>query len=80
MQDLEFCVAPNSPHSGLTGAGRQIYLLPVIQQGEADTWLITPVTLCSQADGGNLLCVVDDVEHNISVWDWARGEKGQKVT
>ena len=30
-----------------------------------------------QADGGNLICIVDDVEHNISVWDWAKGEKGQ---
>jgi len=34
----------------------------------------------SKADGGNLLCIVDDVEHNISVWDWSRGEKGQKIT
>ena len=34
----------------------------------------------AQADGGNLLCVVDDIEHNISVWDWARGEKGHKVS
>ena len=23
--------------------------------------------------------MVDDIEHNISVWDWARGEKGHKV-
>lgn len=24
--------------------------------------------------------MVDDIEHNISVWDWARGEKGHKIT
>jgi len=34
----------------------------------------------SKADGGNLLVIVDDVEHNISVWDWARGERGHKIT
>ena len=33
-----------------------------------------------QADGGNLICIVDDAEHNISVWDWAKGERGQKLT
>ena len=34
----------------------------------------------SKADGGNLLVAVDEVEHNISVWDWQRGEKGHKIT
>lgn len=34
----------------------------------------------SKADGGNLLVVVDETEHNISVWDWSRGEKGHKIT
>ena len=24
--------------------------------------------------------MVDEVEHNISVWDWARGERGHKIT
>lgn len=32
-------------------------------------------------DGGTLLCAVDEAnDHNISVWDWQKGEKGQKIT
>ncbi|KAK9511688.1 hypothetical protein O3M35_000303 [Rhynocoris fuscipes] len=35
----------------------------------------------SKADGGTLLCAVDEAnDHNISVWDWQKGEKGQKIT
>ncbi|XP_069695137.1 echinoderm microtubule-associated protein-like 2 isoform X3 [Periplaneta americana] len=35
----------------------------------------------SKADGGVLLCAVDEApDHNISVWDWQRGEHGQKIT
>jgi microtubule-associated protein-like 1/2 len=34
----------------------------------------------SKADGGNLLVAVDEVEHNISVWDWQRSDKGHKIT
>ncbi|XP_077290985.1 echinoderm microtubule-associated protein-like 2 isoform X2 [Arctopsyche grandis] len=35
----------------------------------------------SRADGGTLLCAVDQGnEHNISVWDWQRGERGSKIT
>ncbi|XP_063217797.1 echinoderm microtubule-associated protein-like 2 isoform X3 [Bacillus rossius redtenbacheri] len=35
----------------------------------------------SRADGGLLLCAVDEApDHNISVWDWQRGERGQKIT
>lgn len=35
----------------------------------------------SKADGGVLLCAVDEApDHNISIWDWQRGERGQKIT
>ncbi|CAG2055365.1 unnamed protein product [Timema podura] len=35
----------------------------------------------SKADGGTLLCAVDEApDHNISVWDWQKGERGQKIT
>ncbi|XP_014664768.1 PREDICTED: echinoderm microtubule-associated protein-like 2 [Priapulus caudatus] len=34
----------------------------------------------SKADGGQLLCAVDEAnEHVLSVWDWQRGERGQKI-
>jgi microtubule-associated protein-like 1/2 len=34
----------------------------------------------SLQDGGALLCVIDESsEHNISVWDWQKGEKGHKL-
>ena len=32
-------------------------------------------------DGGNLLVAVDEgSEHTMSVWDWARSERGSKIT
>nr|CAD7573381.1 unnamed protein product [Timema californicum] len=35
----------------------------------------------SKADGGTLLCAVDEApDHNISIWDWQKGERGQKIT
>ncbi|XP_052123400.1 echinoderm microtubule-associated protein-like 1 isoform X4 [Frankliniella occidentalis] len=35
----------------------------------------------SKADGGQLLCAVDEAtDHNISVWDWQKGERGQRIT
>lgn len=35
----------------------------------------------SKLDGGNLLCVVDDSnEHAISLWEWQRTERGNKVS
>ncbi|CAH1792966.1 unnamed protein product [Owenia fusiformis] len=35
----------------------------------------------SKADGGQLLCAVDEAnEHVLSVWDWQKGERGQKIT
>jgi len=35
----------------------------------------------SKADGGNLLVAVDEgSEHTMSVWDWARSERGSKIT
>ncbi|XP_046384237.1 echinoderm microtubule-associated protein-like 2 isoform X2 [Ischnura elegans] len=34
----------------------------------------------SKADGGTLLCAVDEApDHNISIWDWQKGERGQKI-
>ncbi len=31
-------------------------------------------------DGGALLCAVDEApDHNISIWDWQRGERGHKM-
>lgn len=36
--------------------------------------------LKKKQDGGALLCVIDESsEHNISIWDWQKGEKGQKL-
>ncbi|KAK7871406.1 hypothetical protein R5R35_006108 [Gryllus longicercus] len=42
-------------------------------------------TICcltfSKADGGVLLCAVDEApDHNISVWDWQKGDRGLKIT
>lgn len=35
----------------------------------------------SRADGGGLLCAVDEgTDHTISVWEWQRGDKGHKIT
>ncbi|XP_067121912.1 echinoderm microtubule-associated protein-like 2 isoform X1 [Centruroides vittatus] len=35
----------------------------------------------SQADGGSLLCVVDDSQdHTLSLWDWQKSEHGHKIT
>ncbi|XP_014271335.1 echinoderm microtubule-associated protein-like 2 isoform X3 [Halyomorpha halys] len=35
----------------------------------------------SKTDGGTYLCAIDDAnEHNISIWDWQRSDKGLKVT
>ncbi|XP_045105800.1 echinoderm microtubule-associated protein-like 2 isoform X4 [Portunus trituberculatus] len=34
----------------------------------------------SKADGGGLLVAVDEApDHNMSVWDWSRGERGYKL-
>lgn len=35
----------------------------------------------SKADGGNLLCAIDETsDHNISIWDWQKGDRGMKLT
>ncbi|KAG9429148.1 echinoderm microtubule-associated protein-like 2 [Apis mellifera carnica] len=35
----------------------------------------------SKADGGNYLCAIDETsDHNISIWDWQKGERGTKIT
>lgn len=35
----------------------------------------------SKADGGILLTAIDESpDHNISVWDWQKGEHGTKIT
>ncbi|XP_026466422.1 echinoderm microtubule-associated protein-like 2 [Ctenocephalides felis] len=35
----------------------------------------------SRADGGAMLCSVDDSpDHAIAVWEWQKGENGQKIT
>ncbi|XP_050538023.1 echinoderm microtubule-associated protein-like 2 isoform X2 [Daktulosphaira vitifoliae] len=35
----------------------------------------------SKADGGTLLCAIDEGnDHNISVWDWQKNDKGHKIT
>lgn len=35
----------------------------------------------SKADGGTLLLAVDEApDHNISIWDWQKGEHGYKIT
>ncbi|KAK7582719.1 hypothetical protein V9T40_014164 [Parthenolecanium corni] len=32
-------------------------------------------------DGGSFLCAVDEAnDHNISIWDWQRNEKGHRIT
>lgn len=34
-----------------------------------------------QQDGGGLLCAIDEGnDHNISVWDWQKSDKGHKIT
>lgn len=34
----------------------------------------------SSQDGGSLLVAVDEApDHNMSVWDWSRGERGYKL-
>ncbi|XP_033208456.1 echinoderm microtubule-associated protein-like 2 isoform X4 [Belonocnema kinseyi] len=53
--------------------------LAVIGNGEFDG------TICclsfSKADGGNYLCAIDETsDHNISVWDWQKGDRGVKLT
>lgn len=36
---------------------------------------------CFWQDGGSLLCAIDEGnDHNISVWDWQKNEKGHKIT
>jgi microtubule-associated protein-like 1/2 len=35
----------------------------------------------SKADGGTLLLAVDEApDHNISIWDWQKGDNGYKIT
>lgn len=35
----------------------------------------------SKADGGALLVAIDEApDHNISVWEWQKGEHGYKIT
>jgi len=35
----------------------------------------------SKADGGTFLVAIDDsTHHNLSLWDWQKGEKGTKIT
>ncbi|XP_063993575.1 echinoderm microtubule-associated protein-like 2 isoform X4 [Diachasmimorpha longicaudata] len=53
--------------------------LTVIGTGEFDG------SICclsfSKADGGSYLCAIDETsDHNISIWDWQKGERGTKVT
>ncbi|KAL0123583.1 hypothetical protein PUN28_005827 [Cardiocondyla obscurior] len=53
--------------------------LSVIGNGEFDG------SICclsfSKADGGNYLCAIDETsDHNISIWDWQKSERGTKVT
>ena len=32
-------------------------------------------------DGGTFLVAIDDsVHHNLSLWDWQKGDKGSKIT
>ncbi|GAB6020327.1 Echinoderm microtubule-associated protein-like 5 [Chamberlinius hualienensis] len=34
----------------------------------------------SKLDGGSLLCVIDEAhDHSFSVWDWQKGDRGQKI-
>ncbi|KAK2575040.1 hypothetical protein KPH14_008783 [Odynerus spinipes] len=53
--------------------------LSVIGNGEFDG------SICclsfSKADGGNYLCAIDETsDHNISIWDWQKGDRGSKMT
>ncbi|XP_046824221.1 echinoderm microtubule-associated protein-like 2 isoform X2 [Vespa crabro] len=53
--------------------------LSVIGNGEFDG------SICclsfSKTDGGNYLCAIDETsDHNISIWDWQKGDKGSKLT
>ncbi|XP_015114329.1 echinoderm microtubule-associated protein-like 2 isoform X5 [Diachasma alloeum] len=53
--------------------------LTVIGSGEFDG------SICclsfSKADGGSYLCAIDETsDHNISIWDWQKSERGTKVT
>ncbi|XP_070164103.1 echinoderm microtubule-associated protein-like 2 isoform X6 [Polyergus mexicanus] len=53
--------------------------LSVIGNGEFDG------SICclsfSKADGGNFLCAIDETsDHNISIWDWQKSDRGTKVT
>nr|XP_050856764.1 echinoderm microtubule-associated protein-like 2 isoform X8 [Vespula vulgaris] len=53
--------------------------LSVIGNGEFDG------SICclsfSKADGGNYLCAIDETsDHNISIWDWQKSDKGTKLT
>ncbi|XP_039309493.1 echinoderm microtubule-associated protein-like 2 isoform X7 [Solenopsis invicta] len=53
--------------------------LSVIGNGEFDG------SICclsfSKADGGNYLCAIDETsDHNISIWDWQKSDRGTKVT
>ncbi|XP_020279289.1 echinoderm microtubule-associated protein-like 2 isoform X4 [Pseudomyrmex gracilis] len=53
--------------------------LSVIGNGEFDG------SICclsfSKADGGNYLCAIDETsDHNISIWDWQKSDRGSKVT
>lgn len=53
--------------------------LNVIGNGEFDG------SICclsfSKADGGNYLCAIDETsDHNISIWDWQKSDRGTKVT
>lgn len=53
--------------------------LSIIGMGEFDG------SICclsfSKADSGNFLCAIDETsDHNISIWDWQKGERGTKLT
>ncbi|XP_029171100.1 echinoderm microtubule-associated protein-like 2 isoform X6 [Nylanderia fulva] len=53
--------------------------LSVIGNGEFDG------SICclsfSKADGGSYLCAIDETsDHNISIWDWQKSDRGTKVT
>ncbi|KAM0732774.1 Echinoderm microtubule-associated protein-like 1 [Formica fusca] len=53
--------------------------LSVIGNGEFDG------SICclsfSKADGRNFLCAIDETsDHNISIWDWQKSDRGTKVT
>ncbi|KAL6442833.1 hypothetical protein ACFW04_002710 [Cataglyphis niger] len=53
--------------------------LSVIGNGEFDG------SICclsfSKADGGSFLCAIDETsDHNISIWDWQKSDRGTKMT